>query len=214
MRRKTFGSDLTMSLSRLARRGSALAGVHRLRPVVAMENAAADYACLLNDVFSYQKEIQFEGEIHNVVPVMQSFLDCDAAEAMRIVGELANARMRQFRHIVGTEIPALTGTLHLGSAARDAIKGHARHLQNWMSGILKWHEGYHRYGQADLIRNARSGWLTGIGRSAARIGHAPAVRLPPGRPRRRPAARAGSRRLPVTVGGATMLDVLDDDSTL
>lgn len=232
MRRKTFGSDLTMSLSRLAHQGSTLAGVYRLRPVVAMENAAADYACLLNDVFSYQKEIQFEGEIHNAVLVMQSFLDCDAAEAMRIVGELANARMRQFRHIVGTEIPALTGALHLGSVARDAINGHARHLQNWMSGILNWHEGCHRYGEADLVRNARparparSGWLTGIGTSAARVGHASAVRLPPGQcfpihaiwhAAAMDDARllgAGSRRLPVTVGSAAMLDVLHDDSAL
>ena len=156
MRRKTFGSDLTMSLSRLAHSGSAPADVYRLRPVVAMENAAADYACLLNDVFSYQKEIQFEGEIHNAVLVVQNFLDCDAAEAMRVVGELMNARMRQFQHIVGTELPALTATLHLGSAARDAIDGHARNLQDWMSGILNWHEGCHRYGEADLARNARS----------------------------------------------------------
>lgn len=182
MRRKTFGSDLTMSLSRLAHRGSALAGVYGLRPVVAMENAAADYACLLNDVFSYQKEIQFEGEIHNAVLVVQNFLDCDAQEAMRIVGELMNARMRQFRHIVATELPALFDTMHLGAEARDAINGHARQLQDWMSGILNWHEGCHRYGEADLVRNARparsalSGWLTGIGTSAARIGHAPAVR--------------------------------------
>lgn len=185
-----------------------------------MENAAADYACLLNDVFSYQKEIQFEGEIYSAVLVVQNFLDCGAEEAMRIVGELMNARMRQFRHIVATELPALFDTMHLGTEARDAINGHARQLQDWMSGILNWHEGCHRYGEADLVRNARparsalSGWLTGIGTSAARIGHAPAVRLPPGRPRRRPAARVGSRRLPVTVDGAAMLDVLHDDGTL
>ena len=150
MRRKTFGSDLTMSLSRVAHQGSALADVYRLRPVVTMQNAAADYACLLNDVFSYQKEIQFEGEIHNAVLVVQNFLDCDAAKAMRVVGELANARMRQFQHIVGIDLPALTATLHLGGAARDAIDGHARNLQDWMSGILNWHEGCHRYGEADL----------------------------------------------------------------
>jgi germacradienol/geosmin synthase len=185
MRRKTFGSDLTMSLSRLAHQGSALADIYRLGPVVAMENAAADYACLLNDVFSYQKEIQFDGEVHNAVLVVQNFLDCDAAEAMRTVGELANARMRQFQHIVGTELPALIATLHLGRAARDAINGHAGNLQDWMSGILNWHEGCRRYGEADLIgrarpaqpsQPARPGWLSGIGTSAARIGHVPAAR--------------------------------------
>src|SRR5258706_16430705 len=74
MRRKTFGSDLTMSLSRLA--CSVRPALYRSGPVAAMENAAADYACLLNDVFSYVKEIQFEGEIHNCVLVVQNFLDC------------------------------------------------------------------------------------------------------------------------------------------
>ncbi len=107
MRRKTFGSDLTMSLSRLAHHGSVPDGVYKLRPVAAMENSAADYACLLNDVFSYQKEIQFEGEIHNCVLVVQNFLDCDAATAMRVVGDLMAARMRQFRDIVAVELPEL-----------------------------------------------------------------------------------------------------------
>ena len=40
-----------------------------------MQNAAQDCACLINDVFSYQKEIEFEGEIHNGVLVLATFLD-------------------------------------------------------------------------------------------------------------------------------------------
>jgi len=175
MRRKTFGSDLTMSLSRLAHGGTTAAGIFRQRPVVTMENAAADYACLLNDVFSYQKEIQFEGEIHNCVLVVQNFLDCDAAAAMRIVGDLMNARMRQFQHIVETELPAMIDTLDLGGAAADALSGHAGNLKNWLSGILNWHEGCHRYTEADLIRNSRpaafplTGAPRGLGTSAARV---------------------------------------------
>jgi germacradienol/geosmin synthase len=175
MRRKTFGSDLTMSLSRLAHGGTAAAGIFGHRPVVTMENAAADYACLLNDVFSYQKEIQFEGEIHNCVLVVQNFLGCDAAGAMRIVGDLMNARMRQFQHIAETELPAMIGTLDLGGAAADAVYGHAGNLKNWLSGILNWHEGCHRYTEADLIANSRpaafplTGAPGGLGTSAARL---------------------------------------------
>ena len=174
MRRKTFGSDLTMSLSRLAYYGNMPAEVCRSRPVAAMENAAADYACLLNDVFSYQKEIQFEGEIHNFVLVTQNFLDCGAAAAMRLTGELMTARMRQFQHIVAVELPALPGTLGLGTAAREALHGHARRLENWLSGILNWHQGCHRYSETDLINNTRlarpaPGSPHGLGTSAARV---------------------------------------------
>ena len=146
----------------------------RSRPVAAMENAAADYACLLNDVFSYQKEIQFEGEIHNFVLVTQNFLDCRAAAAMRLTGELMTARMRQFQHVVAVELPALAATLGLGTPAREALYGHARRLENWLSGILNWHQGCHRYSETDLISNARlprpaPGSPHGLGTSAARV---------------------------------------------
>ena len=175
MRRKTFGSDLTMSLSRLAHHGIVPDGVYKLRPVAAMENSAADYACLLNDVFSYQKEIQFEGEIHNCVLVVQNFLDCDAATAMRVVGDLMAARMSQFRDIVAVELPELFDVLHFDAATREALQGHARNLENWLAGILNWHQGCHRYAEADLISNARParpelfGSPTGLGTSAVRI---------------------------------------------
>jgi germacradienol/geosmin synthase len=175
MRRKTFGSDLTMSLSRLAHHGIVPDGVYKLRPVAAMENSAADYACLLNDVFSYQKEIQFEGEIHNCVLVVQNFLDCDAATAMRVVGDQIAARISQFRDIVAVELPELFDALHFDAATREALQSHARNLENWLAGILNWHQGCHRYAEADLISNARTarpelfGSPTGLGTSAVRI---------------------------------------------
>jgi germacradienol/geosmin synthase len=175
MRRKTFGSDLTMSLSRLAHGDIVPAEIYRSRPVVAMENAAQDCACLINDVFSYQKEIEFEGEIHNCVLVVRNFLDCDAAVAMRVVGDLMAARMSQFRHIVAVELPALFDALDLDAEARNGLLGHARNLENWLIGILNWHQGCHRYAEADLISNTRParpdpfGGPTGLGTSAIKI---------------------------------------------
>jgi germacradienol/geosmin synthase len=164
-----------MSLSRLAHHGIVPDEVYKLRPVAAMENSAADYACLLNDVFSYQKEIQFEGEIHNCVLVVQNFLDCDAATGMRVVGDLMDARMSQFRHIVAVELPELFDVLHFDAATRAAVAAHARNLENWLAGILNWHQGCHRYAEADLIAVARPAEAelfrtpAGLGTSAVRI---------------------------------------------
>jgi germacradienol/geosmin synthase len=176
MRRRTFGSGLTMSLSRLAGDVSLPPEVSASRPLQAMEHAAADYACLLNDVFSYRKEIEFEGEIHNCVLVVRTFLDCDSAEAMKVVGDLANARMRCFQHAVRKEIPALLDAVEASASVREATYGHARRLENWLSGILHWHEGCHRYGDADLIGNLRPTeppadlWSPrGLGTGAARL---------------------------------------------
>jgi germacradienol/geosmin synthase len=108
------------------------------------------------------------------VLVAQNFLDCDAAEGMRVVGEVMAARMQQFQRVTAVELPALIAAMDLGSAVGDALHDHARHLQNWLSGILNWRQGCHRYTEADLIRNTRPasasfGDLTGLGTSAARI---------------------------------------------
>ena len=150
MRRRTFGSDLTKSLSRLSHDRRVPAEIYRTRPVTAMENAAADYACLLNDVFSYQKEIQFEGEIHNAILVVENFLDCDVDQAVRIVNNLMTARMRQFEHVVSIELPALFEDYHLDPVVRDTLSGYAHDLANWLAGILNWHEGCRRYVETEL----------------------------------------------------------------
>jgi germacradienol/geosmin synthase len=83
----------------------------------------------------------------------------------------------------------------LDDDARRTLTGYAEELQNWMSGILVWHEGCRRYDEPTLQRNAaRSvttvtqagpagpadptgpakktrvlGGATGLGTSAARI---------------------------------------------
>jgi len=94
---------------------------------------------------------------------------------MRFVGDLMAARMSQFKHIVAVELPALFDALDLDAKARDAVGAHARNLQNWLIGILNWHEGCHRYAEADLIANTRParpepfGSPTGLGTSAIRI---------------------------------------------
>lgn len=60
MRRATFGSDLTKSLCRLGHGPAVPPEVYRSGPVRSLENAAIDYGMLINDVFSYQKEIEYE----------------------------------------------------------------------------------------------------------------------------------------------------------
>ena len=172
MRRNTFGSDLTKSLCRLSHDNRVPAQVYRSRPVQALENSAADCACLINDLFSYQKEIQFEGEIHNCVLVVQSFLGTDRARAIGIVNDLITARMREFEHVADVELPVLFQTANLDAGARAALRGYVGELRNWLAGILHWHEHTHRYAEADLLANsrpARPGTPTGLGTSAVRI---------------------------------------------
>ncbi|MGP3975082.1 terpene synthase family protein [Streptomyces sp. 8N114] len=178
MRRRTFGSDLTMSLCRLSQPDTIPEEIYRSGPMKSLENAAADYACLLNDVFSYQKEIEFEGELHNGLLVVRAFFDCDYRTALRIVDDLMKSRMRQFQHVAAHEFPVLYDDFGLDEAGRAALDGYVRELENWMAGILVWHRGCRRYTEADLRRHFLPTWPfdgpAGLGTSAARLGHSAA----------------------------------------
>jgi germacradienol/geosmin synthase len=183
MRRGTFGSDLTMSLSRIGHGKAVPPEIYRSGPMKSLENAAQDYAALLNDVFSYQKEIEFEGEIHNGVLVVQNFFTCDYPTGLAIIDDLMNSRMRQFQHVAANELPVLYDDFDLGEEAREVLDGYVKELENWLSGILTWHEGCHRYKESDLLQD-RSGarWFPpapgGPGTSAARIQRPAAASVP------------------------------------
>ncbi|WP_457027869.1 terpene synthase family protein [Kitasatospora sp. P5_F3] len=178
MRRQTFGSDLTMALARLARGNSIPPEVFASTPIVELEAAAADYAAMMNDVFSYQKEIQFEGELHNAVLVVQNFLDCDRHQALDIVSDLMTSRMKQFEHLTEIELPALLDEFNLEAEARRELEGYVQELRHWLYGILVWHSECDRYNEAALQRHFAPtttpvrqplGGPTGLGTSAARV---------------------------------------------
>jgi germacradienol/geosmin synthase len=164
MRRRTYGSDLTRALARLAQGHSLPPEIYETRTLLGLENAVADYGFLINDVFSYQKEIEFEGELHNCVLVVQNFFNCDARTAVEIVNDLMTSRMRQFQHLVAVELPVLFDDFDLDAEARQTLTGYVEELRDWMAAILLWHTNCRRYVESELE-------------------HPPSMARPPGGPR-------------------------------
>ncbi|GEC03801.1 germacradienol/geosmin synthase [Streptomyces spinoverrucosus] len=158
MRRATFGADLTLSLCRTGHGPDIPPEVYRSGSVRSLENAAVDYACLLNDVFSYQKEIEYEGEIHNAVLVVQNFFGTDYPTALGIVNDLMTQRMRQFEHVAATELPVVYEDFGLSAKDRESMAGYVTALQNWMAAILNWHREVPRY-KADYLERRAHGFL-------------------------------------------------------
>ncbi|MBD0676843.1 terpene synthase family protein [Streptomyces sp. CBMA156] len=153
MRRSTFGSELTTSLSRLGHGKTVPQEVYDHGSMRALENSAMDYACMMNDLFSYQKEVEYEGELHNAVLVVQNFFNCDYESGVRIVDDLMRSRLDQFQHVARKELPVMYEDFGLEPAARELLDGYVVELENWLAGILGWHEGCLRYGTADLERH-------------------------------------------------------------
>ncbi|MEW1636491.1 germacradienol/geosmin synthase [Streptomyces sp. NPDC093801] len=175
MRRRTFGSQLTMYMCRLGHEGRGVPGeIYRSGTVRSLENAAADIACLVNDIFSYQKEVEFEGDMHNHLVVTRNFFDIGYPEALHICHSLMDRRVEEFQHIVATQLPRLCEDRKLDAAARAGLDAYAGELRDWLAGILNWHLKARRYREEDLRRQG-DGLSTavlgsGFGMAAARIG--------------------------------------------
>jgi germacradienol/geosmin synthase len=180
MRRRTFGCSLTMTLARLASGPRLPEAIFAAQAMAVLEETASDYACLLNDVFSYQKEIEFEGQVHNGVLSVQQFLNCDLRSAVGIVNDLMTARLRQFERTVAQELPELADQHALDADGRHALRQYVTQLQDWLASIMHWHRNCGRYSEQHLRQRygdppARPiGALTGLGTQAARLA-APAV---------------------------------------
>ena len=176
MRRRTFGSDMTMGLARIRYADVIPADLYDHRVLHEMETAAQDYACFTNDLFSYQKEIEFAGEVHNMVLVVQHFLGVDRWDAAGVVAGLMGARMEQFERLASVDLPAMCDELRLEPPVRAALLQRTAELRDWMSGILEWHRRCARYQESELIRarSERAARIhhfvpTGRGTSAARL---------------------------------------------
>ena len=176
MRRKTSGSDLLISLRQLTPGREIAPELSRTRPIRRLVSAASDCSGLVNDIYSYRKEIEVEGELNNAVLVMQNFLDVDAQRGMEVVADLIASRVRQFEHIVATELPGLSDDLGLDDTARKVLAGYVEGLQDCMAGNLAWHQATTRFQEPKLrlsppstAARLTSGPL-GLGTRAARIG--------------------------------------------
>ena len=152
---------------------------------------------LRNDLFSYQREVEDEGELSNGVLVLETFLGCTTQEAAETVNDLLTSRLHQFEHTALTEVPALFAEhgLDPGEQARrrsPTCKG----LQDWQSGGHEWHMRSSRYmneggagGRRGRLRPGR-----GLGTSAADVARAAR------RGRRRAAAQLHARARSSAVG--------------
>ncbi|MFE9257285.1 germacradienol/geosmin synthase [Streptomyces sp. NPDC006879] len=173
MRRYTFGSHLTMYLCRLGHEGRGVPDeIYASGTVRSLESAAADVACLINDIFSYQKEIEHEGEVHNHILVTQNFFDIGYREAFDICVALMKQRTEEFEHIAQNQLPLLYEDFGLDAQAREVLDGYVVELQDWLAGILNWHQHARRYREGDLGTGqvgAFGGLPADFGRSAMRL---------------------------------------------
>jgi germacradienol/geosmin synthase len=171
MRRQTAGTELSTSLGFLLARSAISPDLLAAEPLRQLVIAFADNVDFRNDIFSYRKEIEFEGEVNNGVLVIQDFLNCGLQHAVEIANDIMTASLREFQRITAEDLPVMFEELGLDVTARDQVITFVRGLERWLCGDLAWYARTRRYIGSDhdtgVVGHGRAG--TGLGTSAARL---------------------------------------------
>ncbi len=145
MRRKVGGAPWSAGLVEYAAGAEVPEAVADSRPLRVLRDAFSDGVHLRNDLFSYQREVEDEGELSNGVLVLETFLGCTTQEAAEAVNDLLTSRVQQFENTALTEVPALCVEKGLTPVDCAAIAAYTKGLQDWQSGGHEWHMRSSRY---------------------------------------------------------------------
>jgi hypothetical protein len=127
MRRLTFGAEFGMSLAQLDLDPTIPREIFKTRTMRAIVNCAADGIALINDIVSYRKEIEIEGELNNCVLVVKQFMGLTSQQAIEIVRDISAVRIKQFEHVRKSELPTLIEQFELSSKAREPAQVRREH---------------------------------------------------------------------------------------
>ncbi|GAA4019033.1 hypothetical protein GCM10022247_48330 [Allokutzneria multivorans] len=173
MKRKTNGGAVSSCLAEFARCAELPQAVADGPTVRALVDAVSESALLLNDLFSYEREVVDGVETANMVLVLKEFLGCDTRRAVAATNDMLTARVRQFEHIADVEIPEMCDEHSLTPEERAVVAGYVDTLRDWLPGWLEWQKRTSRYGEADApvvveSISRRLAGPTGFGTATAR----------------------------------------------
>ncbi|WP_370539390.1 hypothetical protein [Anabaena sp. FACHB-1250] len=173
MRRKVGGAPWSADLVEHAAFVEVPAKIAATRPMRVLKDTFADGVHLRNDLFSYQREVEEEGENSNCVLVVERFLNVSTQEAANLTNELLNSRLYQFDNTAVTELPSLFEEYGVDPVERVNVLLYIKGLQDWQSGGHEWHMRSSRYMNKQEPDNSGTsvtlGGPTGLGTSAARL---------------------------------------------
>lgn len=172
MRRRVGGAPWSANLVEHAVNAAVPAQVAGTRPLRVLRDTFSDAVHLRNDIFSYQRETEVEGEINNGVLVLERFLGYSPQRAANTVNDLVTSRMQQFENTALTELPLLFAEHRLGIREQLDVGKYVKGLQDWQAGGHEWHLRSSRYMNAGALdgpgRRLLSGPV-GLGASSLRI---------------------------------------------
>ena len=128
MRRKVGGAPWSAGLVEYAAGAEVPDSVADERALRVLRDAFSDGVHLRNDLFSYQREVEDEGENSNGVLVLETFLNCSTQEAAEAVNDLLTSRLQQFENTALTELGPLCAEKGLDPTETAAVLAYVKGL--------------------------------------------------------------------------------------
>ena len=154
MRRKVGGAPWSAHLVEHANFVEVPDRISDSRPMRVLKESFADAVHLRNDLFSYDREVNDEGELSNCVLVLERFLDITTQEAADLTNEVLTSRIYQFENTTLTELPMLFLEFGISPVEQQAVALYVKGLQDWQSGGHEWHMRSSRYMNAGAAEEA------------------------------------------------------------
>jgi germacradienol/geosmin synthase len=139
MRRRVGGAPWSANLVEYAVGAEIPGRLAATRSMRVLADTFADGVHLRNDLFSYQREVQEEGENANAVLVFEEFLGCSTQRAAELVNDLLTSRLQQFETTALTEVPALVAEEAVSAHEQYGLTAYVKGLQDWQAGGHEWH---------------------------------------------------------------------------
>jgi germacradienol/geosmin synthase len=156
MRRGIFSAEILLDLLRVKISGDVPPAVMNSQMMGSLEHAVMDYLCFTNDIFSYLKEIECDGDFHNLVRITETAMGLGYPDALALVCRLMDGRLRQFEAVVTKELPAFVTMHRLDDQSQAALAVYVSQIQDCLAGILDWHRVSGRYEPGEVRKNCAS----------------------------------------------------------
>ncbi|MFF9479740.1 germacradienol/geosmin synthase [Streptomyces sp. NPDC014733] len=145
IRRTSGGAPWSADLVELATGRELPAALATAQEIQVLKETFADGVHLLNDLFSYQRETESEGELNNGVLVARNFLGTSLQDSAEWINQVRTARLRQFARTARHDLPRLFAEHRATGDACGAVQAWVQGLKDWTAGSHEWHARSSRY---------------------------------------------------------------------
>ena len=185
LKRRTNPAPLAGCLAEYGRAAELPDAVADAPPMRSLIDTLNDASLLVNDIYSYPREVASDAEPANMVHVLRKFLGCDLQQAVDTTADLVRSRLDQFEHVADVEVPTMLEEYGLSPAESACVLEYIDVLRDSVPGWHEWFTRTARYprdlestnpapapaavtAHAEPATTRRLGGPTGLGTSTAR----------------------------------------------